>query len=97
MASMMNMTLKQLEGMWLTDDCNSSMWIGGENQERIEICLNRKPVISERPCFEYDTVQNVCRISNSVLLWQLFDDESIRIRIQKDDVEYDLIFNRRKK
>ena len=96
MTSMMNMTLKQLEGMWLTDDCNSSMWIGGENQERIEISLNRKPVISERTCFEYDTVQNVCRISNSVLLWQLFDDESIRIRFLKDDVEYDLIFNRRK-
>ena len=96
MTSMMNMTLKQLEGMWLTDECNSSMWIGGENQERIEICVGRKSVISERACFEYDTVQNVCRISDSVLLWQLFDDEAIRIRFQKDNGQYDLIFNRRK-
>lgn len=96
MTSMMNMTLKQLEGMWLTDDCNSSMWIGGTNLERIEICVNRHPFISEHTRFEYEAERNICRISDSVLLWQLFEDESILIHFQKDDEEYDLILNRRK-
>ena len=96
MISMMNMTLKLLEGMWLTEDCNSSMWIGGANQERIEICVNRRPVISEHIRFEYDSDRNICRLSNSVLLWQLFDDDSVLIRFQKGEEQFDIIFNRRK-
>ena len=96
MVSMMNMTLKQLEGMWLTNDGNSSMWIGGTNLERIEICVCRTPVVGEHTHFEYDAVRNICRLSDSVLLWQLFDDESILIRVQTEDGLFDLDFCRRK-
>lgn len=96
MTSMMNMTLKQLEGMWLTDDCNSSMWIGGTNLERIEICVNRHPFISEHTRFEYEAERNICRISDSVLLWQLFEDESILIRVQTEEGLFDMELCRRK-
>ena len=96
MVSMMDMSLKHLEGMWLTNDGNSSMRIGGTYLERIEICVNRKPVISEHTHFEYDAVQNICRLSDSVLLWQLFDDESILIRVQKEDGLFDMDLCRRK-
>lgn len=96
MVSMMNMSLKQLEGMWLTKDGSSSMWIGGSNLEKIELCVDRKPVIIEHSRFEYDAERNICRISDSVLLWQLFDDESILIRAQKEDRMYDLILSKRR-
>ena len=96
MVSMMNITLKHLEGMWLSEDTNSSMWIGGVDLKRVEICINRKPVISEHTHFEHDTKQNVCIISNSVFLWQLFDNEAILVRFQIEDGLYDLILNRRK-
>ena len=92
---MVNKSLKQLEGMWLTEDCNSSMWIGGANQGRIEICVNRTPVISEQTRFEYVAKQNICRLSESVILWQLFNDESILIRFQKDDGLFELSLIRR--
>lgn len=95
MTSMQTMTLKQLEGMWLTTDHNSSMWIGGPNQERVEICVNRKPVASEHTHFEYDSVQNICRISESVLLDQLFSDGAILIRFQTEESLCDLILYRR--
>ncbi len=96
MANMMNMSLKLLEGMWLTNDGNSSMWIGGTNLERIEICVSRKPVISEYTRFEYDAEINICRISDSVLLWQLFEDEAILIRVQTEDGLLDMDLCRRK-
>lgn len=93
---MMNMTLKQMEGMWLTKDANSSMLIGVMDPKRIEISVNRKTVVSECTQFEYDTVQNNCRISESVILKQLFEDGDILIRVQKDDLLFDLILSRRK-
>ena len=92
----MNITLKHLEGMWLTKDCNFSMWIGGTNHEKLEICINRTPVISEQTHFEHVKECNICRLSDSVCLWQLFDDESIRVRFQIDEKSYDLFFFRRK-
>lgn len=94
MVSMMNITLNQLEGIWLTNDGNSSLWIGGTDQDRIEICVNREPVVSEHTHFEYDTERNICKISDSVLLWQIFDDDTILVRIQNDNA--DLIVRRRK-
>lgn len=96
MVSMMNMTLKQMEGMWLTKDANSSMLIGVMDPKRIEISVNRKTVVSECTQFEYDAVQNNCRISESVILKQLFEDGDILIRVQKDDLLFDLILSRRK-
>ncbi len=93
---MMNMTLKQMEGMWLTKDANSSMLIGVMDPKRIEISVNRKTVVSECTQFEYDAVQNNCRISESVILKQLFEDGDILIRVQKDDLLFDLILSRRK-
>ena len=95
MESMQTMTLNQLEGMWLTPDHNSSMWIGGPNQERVEICVNRKPVVSEHTHFEYDSVQNNCRISESVLLDQLFPDGAILVRFQIKEGLRALILYRR--
>lgn len=93
---MMTMTLKQLEGMWLTDDCNSSVWIGGENQDRIEICVNGQPIVSEHTHFEYDARRNICKLSDSVLLWQLFEDDAILVRVQSENDLFDLVVNRRK-
>lgn len=92
----MAMELEQLAGMWLTDDCRCSMWIGGTDLSRIEICCNRQSVVSEPSQFRYDGVKNICQLSESVILYQLFDEDSILVQVMINGGATQITFNRRK-
>lgn len=75
------MTLEQLAGTWLTDDGRCTMWIGEENNTGIVINCDGKNVLSEYTRFRYDIERNICLLSDSVVLCQLFDDHSIRVKL----------------
>ena len=95
MWSMMTMTLEQLAGTWLTDDGRCTMWIGGDNNTGIAINCNGKNVLSERTCFTYYNERNICSLSDSVVLYQLFDDHSIRVKVTVGEQVIELLLNRR--
>lgn len=96
MVSMLNMNLNQLAGLWLSDDCTISMWIGIETN-RIEICIQREVLISESLDFLYDKNRNICRLSGSVLLYQLFTDNEILIRVSLNECVRDYMLKKRGK
>ena len=77
---MQTMTLDQLKGMWISLDGQSTMWIS-DDLRKLVITLNRAIVLSEYTAFSYDEVQNVCIISDSVTLSQLFPDGDICIDV----------------
>lgn len=96
MASIMTLSLDQLAGMWFSDDKQFTLWIRKE-QERIEVYYNRKVVLSEPICFYYDEVNNICKVSESVTVFQLHDsnDQKIVFWINTDDYETEQWFNKR--
>ena len=97
MVSMFKMTLNHLNGMWFTRDNKCSMWIGDDFHKKIEIICDRNIIVSEDIRFEYLDQQNIYKLSNSVLLYQIFDDNSIRIRVSHNDETIDWDFDRRKR
>ena len=96
MWSIMTITLDQLTGTWLTDDGRCTMWIGGENNTGIVINCNGKNVLSEYTRFRYDNERNICLLSNSVVLYQLFDDQSIRVKVTLGEQTEELFLSRGK-
>lgn len=85
------MTLAQLKGTWLTQDGNCSMWIS-DDMKKIVIISNMEIVVSENTNFLYDEERNECRISESVVLRQLFPDGDICIQVSVDEKCFKLIF-----
>ena len=96
MWSMMTMTLDELAGTWLTDDGRCTMWIGGENNTGIVINSEGKNVLSEYTRFRYDSERNICWLSDSVALCQLFDDHSIRVKVTVGEQTEELFLSRGK-
>ena len=91
---MMTMTLGQLTGTWLTDDGRCTMWIGGENNTGIVINYNGKNVLSEYTRFRYDNERNICLLSDSVVLYQLFGDYSILVKVTLGEQTVEFILSR---
>ena len=95
MWNMMTMTLEQLAGTWLTDDGRCSMWIGGENNSGIVIMCDGQTVLSEHTRFSYNSERNISQLSDSVVLPQLFDDHSIRVKVTIEEQTHELFLSRR--
>ena len=74
------MSLELLSGTWISYQPQQSMWIGGSNNEVIVVRCDGETLISENTNFSYDEKYNVCNISPSVVLHQLFNDGSIMIK-----------------
>ena len=91
---MMNVSPSQLAGMWLSPNGDNSMFISIETN-RVEVCCNRVLAISEPLVFSYNHERNICKISDSVLLYQLFDEDEILIRVALNEQVADFIFRRR--
>lgn len=91
---MKSIKLSRLSGMWLSKEGLSSMYIAID-LKRIEICFNGNIMVSEKLSFSYNEELNVCNLSESVLLYQLFDDNEILIRVSINGQVFDLFMKRR--
>ena len=94
---MLNITLNHLNGMWFTGDQRGSMWIGDDKQQKVEIIYDRHILVSEEIRFEYLDQPNIYKLSDSVLFYQIYDENSIRIRVSYNDETIDFDFDRRKR
>ena len=94
MVSMTNLSLRELAGMWVSSDCNVSMWITLE-ANHVEVYYDRRVVVSEPLNFLYDKERNIRKISDSVLLYQLFEIDEILIRITIGDKICDFFLKKR--
>ena len=80
MTSMMDTPLNHLVGTWLSEDGEAFMWIGLD-KNLVEICINKTVILSEVINFIYDEKNNICILSESVVLYQLLGEDEILVRI----------------
>ncbi len=94
MASINNITLKDLSGVWVSTDNDQSMWISDDGRE-IVIIKGVEVIVREHTKFIYNSETNNCKLSDSVELSQLFDDDSILIHVVSTEDDYKLILKKR--
>lgn len=92
--TMMNMTVDQLVGVWKSDDGRCVMWIGND-MKYVMVTYDNESIISETIIFSYDEARNVCIISDSVILNQLFADGGICIKVFYNNQQHLLVLSKR--
>ena len=95
MASMINMSLPQLAGTWVSFESQSTMWFNSD-QSRIVITRNGHRIVSEETAFSYNEEDNTCYLSKSVILHQIFEEDSIHIRVKTESGTLGINLDRRK-
>ncbi len=86
--SMSQMTLQDLVGKWISHDGKCSFWVY-EKDKIIQIFKDHNLAIQESLNFYYNESENVCIVSDSVVLWMIQPrDESIILKIAGDCVEF---------
>lgn len=91
-----NIKLEQLVGVWVAIDGNYSMQIT-DDAKMVVVNYDYKTLVSEYTKFSYDEVRNICVLSDSVILNQLFEDGDICIKVNLYEQQYLLFLRRRNK
>lgn len=91
-----NIKLEQLVGVWVAIDGNYSMHIT-DDTKMVVINYDYKTLVSEYTRFSYDEERNICVLSDSVILNQLFEDGDICVKVSLYEQQYLLFLRRRNK
>ena len=84
---MKTISLDQLTGVWVSNDGLFSMWVSNDGK-CIVVKKDIEIIVSETTNFSWNEDMNECRLSNSVLLKQLFEDGDICIDVSLQGQRY---------
>ncbi len=91
---MMNLSLNDLQGTWLTKNSDVVMWVSPDGKKVFVRFLN-EVILKENIDFVYDSIENEYNLSKTIKIKQLFSDKIIRFQLNVEQGPLNLILYKR--